>query len=151
MSLSSPSLDKLQALYERHAAQQGYVVLGAESFDEFVAGPGERVVLFADDPRKVPETWDVAVLLPELVACAAGRLSVGLLAPDPARALAPRYGVNRWPALVFFRDGGYVGVIDGMRDWGVFASEVPAMLARPVSRPPGIGIPVAAGNSSTCH
>lgn len=151
MSLSSPSLDKLQALYDRHAAQQGYAVLAAESFDEFVAGPGERVVLFADDPRKVPETWDVAVLLPELVACVAGRLSVGLLLPEPARSLAGRYGVSRWPALVFFRDGGYVGVIDGMRDWGVFANEIPAMLERPVTRAPGIGIPVAASTSSTCH
>lgn len=151
MSLSSPNLEKLQALYARHADQQGYALLSAESFDAFVAGTGERVVLFADDPRKVPETWDVAVLLPELVACAAGKLSVGLLEPETARTLAGRYGVSRWPALVFFRDGGYVGVIDGMRDWGVFANEIPAMLSRPVSRAPGIGIPVANGNSSTCH
>ena len=150
MSLATPDLDKLQTLYARHAAQQGYGQLSVESFESFIGGAGERMVLFADDPRKVPEVWDVAVLLPELVAAAGGGLQVGLLLPEVARGLAGRYGVSRWPALVFFRDGAYVGAIEGMRDWAVFASEIQDMGRRPVSRAPGIGIPVAAA-SSTCH
>ena len=150
MSLATPDLEKLQTLYARHAAQQGFALLTGETFAAFMAGAGERVVLFADDPRKVPETWDVAVLLPELVAAAGGDLQVGLLLPEAARSLALAHGVNHWPALVFFRDGGYLGAIEGMRDWSVFAGEIQAMRGRPVSRLPGIGIPVAAA-SSTCH
>jgi hydrogenase-1 operon protein HyaE len=54
------------------------------------------------------------------------------------------------PALLFLRDGAYVGVIEGLRDWSEFVAEVRQMLAAPVSRPPSIGIAVTAAQSG-CH
>ncbi|PIV76734.1 MAG: hydrogenase, partial [Rhodocyclales bacterium CG17_big_fil_post_rev_8_21_14_2_50_68_7] len=69
-----------------------------------------------------------------------------------ARRLAPRYGFGIWPALVFLRDGGYVGVIEGMRNWQEYRREVAAMLDRPVRRAPVPGAAVRAeGVAGTCH
>lgn len=121
----------------------------ADAFERFAAEPGNRVALLTDDPVRVPETWDVAVILPEVLK-ELPDLHAAALSPEISKSLAGRYGISRWPALVFFRDGGFVGVLEGMRDWSVYRVEVPAMMARPISRPPGIGIPVSAV-SSTCH
>ena len=63
--------------------------------------------------------------------------------PDAARAIAVRYGFRRWPALVVLRDGGYVGAIDGLRNWDDYLGEVARLLAAPVTRPPSIGIAVS--------
>jgi hydrogenase-1 operon protein HyaE len=50
------------------------------------------------------------------------------------------------------RDGGYVGVIDGMRNWEEYAREIAAMLEKPIGRAPSIGIPVmSADEPSACH
>ncbi|RTL47950.1 MAG: hydrogenase [Rhodocyclaceae bacterium] len=149
--LSTPDVDKLSEVFDRHAATM--TRLTTASFADFIAAEGDAMVFFAEDPKRVPETWDVAVVLPDLAKVAGGRLRIGLLMPDDALALAGRYAIGVWPALVFFRGGGYVGAIEGMRDWSVFMRDIPAMLERPVSRPPGIGIPVATvgGGASSCH
>lgn len=147
---ATPDGDRLLALYQRHAASHGHTVLdAAAAADAFLAGPGDRVLLLADDPRLVPESWDVAVILPDAVKPVAVRLTVGLALPAVARPIAARYGVSLWPALLFVRDGQYVGLLEGMRDWAVYAKEIPAVLNQPVSRAPGIGIPVTRAASGT--
>jgi len=151
-TIATPDGDRLLALYQRHAANHGHTVLDdAAAADAFLAGPGDRVLLLADDPRLVPESWDVAVILPDAVKPVAAKLTVGLALPAVARPVAARYSVSLWPALLFVRDGQYVGLLEGMRDWAVYAKEIPAMLDKPVSRAPGIGIPVASATSSSCH
>jgi len=43
-------------------------------------------------------------------------------------------------------------VIEGLKDWGVYAAELPRLLAAPESRPPSIGIPVqTVGAAVSCH
>lgn len=149
--MAAPDTDRLADLFQRHGEKYGYQVLAdAAAADSFCAGPGDRVLLLADDPRLVPESWDVAVILPDALAKVADRIAVGLVLPAAARVLAPRYSLSLWPALLFLRDGQFVGLLEGMRDWAVYAREIPAMLERPVSRAPGIGIPVATATSS-CH
>lgn len=153
MSLySNPTLARLAEHFRRLSAQHGCVILDAGDFDEFIANPGESLILFAEDPQKVPETWDIAVILPELLKGLSGRPRVGLLAPEVARVLAPRYGIRLWPALLALRGGAYLGVIEGLKDWGVYAAQLPQLLAAPESRPPGIGIPVqTVGAGASCH
>lgn len=150
---STPDVPRLSALFERLAAQQGYANLDADSFLTFAAGPGERVVLFADDPRRAPETWDVAVVLPDLLRLSPRPLEVGLLMPAAADVHARAQGIRIWPALLFLRDGQYLGTIEGMRDWSDWVREIPAMLERAPGRPPTIGIPVNASpsNPGACH
>jgi hydrogenase-1 operon protein HyaE len=124
--------------------------LDTESFQAFMDAPGNSVVLLVTEPDKVPESWDLAVIFPDLLAAAGATLRAGVLRPARTAALQGRFAVNRLPALLFLRDGGFVGVVEGLRDWSEYVVECRAMLEMPVSRIPGIGIAVAAA-SSGCH
>jgi hydrogenase-1 operon protein HyaE len=133
-------------------AQHGYTLIGSDDFEEFVRTPGTALLLFADDPAKVPECWDITIILPELLAGLGTSLRVGLISPDVARPLASRYDIRIWPALLALRDGGYLGSIEGLKDWAVYARLLPELLAAEPSRVPGIGIPVrVAGSPGGCH
>ena len=153
MSLySNPTLARLDEHFQRLSQQHGCVVLDADSFDDFINRPGEALILFADDPQRVPETWDIAVILPELVKGLAKKPRVGLLPPTAAHAVSARYGIRLWPALLATRGGAYLGVVEGLKDWGVYAAQIPQVLAAPESRPPSIGIPVqTVGAGASCH
>jgi hydrogenase-1 operon protein HyaE len=153
MSLySNPTLARLAEHFQRLSQQYGCTVLDAESFDEFVQRPGESLILFTEDPQRVPETWDIAVILPELIKGLPTKPRVGLLAPVDAHAVSARYGIRLWPALLALRGGAYLGVIEGLKDWGVYAGQLPQLLVAAESRPPSIGIPVqTVGASASCH
>jgi hydrogenase-1 operon protein HyaE len=149
---TSPSLERLTQRLVILQASHGYRLLDENSFAAFIAAPGASLILFAEDPVKVPETWDLSVILPEIVAGLDTPVRVGVLAPTTARILAPRYGIRFWPALLALRDGAYLGALEGLKDWGVYARQLPELLATPASRPPGIGIPVHnADAGATCH
>jgi len=82
-------------------------------------------------------------VLPEIAAAVTQRLRIGVLPPALANAKASLYGVRRWPALVFLRDGGWLGNVEGLRDWGDYVEAVNVLLegeSRPL--PPKV-IPVA--------
>lgn len=149
-----PSPDDTPALVARLVDQHGASWVDDAGIDAWTAGPGDRVLFFWGDPVRFPEGLDVAVVLPELQRSLPGRFIVGVARRAGQEAMARRLGSQRWPTLMFFRDGRYVGVVCGMLDWDVFVAEVERMLATPPSRMPGIGIPlVAAGAaaSSGCH
>jgi len=117
---------------------------------------GDQVLLFAGDPVRFPEALDVAVVLPELqrVCSGAGRpFGVGVAVPECAEALAKKFGSQRWPTLMFFRDGHYVTTVSGMHDWNDYVALVTQALDAPPSRVPTIGIPVvsSSASSSNCH
>lgn len=145
----SPTADDLQAMMARMASRHGLARLDAASFEAFAASAGDRVVLFAEDPVRVPESWDALVVLPELVVAAAGRLAAGLLDIESARQLAARHGIRSFPALLFLRGGGHVGVIEGLRDWGAYLRECAEMLDKPAGRAPLAVAAVGAGPA--CH
>jgi hydrogenase-1 operon protein HyaE len=150
--MQSPSIDRLQERFGILQARYGYQLLDAESYGEFAQGAGNTLILFADDPAKVPETWDLTIILPEALLRMEGEVRVGLLPPAVARSLATRYGIRIWPALLALRDGDYLGTIEGLKDWSSYVRLLPELLSAPPSRPPSIGIPVANGNAATqCH
>lgn len=137
----SPTLHPLLA----RLIERADVVLPApEAIDETLAAPGHRVLFFTEEPERYRETLDVAVVLPELLDAAAVAVEAVLLLPLRARALAPRFGVRRWPALVLLRDGGYLGAIEGVRDWAEYLHEFNRLLSAPVGRAPTIGVAVSA-------
>jgi hydrogenase-1 operon protein HyaF len=84
------------------------------------AGGGDRVVLLAGDPVRFPEGQDVAAVLPELMKAFPQRFVVVVVPRDNEDAVARRYGSQRWPTLLFFRDGQYVTALAGMQDWDVY-------------------------------
>lgn len=147
---SNPTLARLAQRFAALEAQYGHRNLAdAAAAVSFAAEPGTTLLFFADDPQRVPETWDLCVILPEVVKTLAPAPRVGLLAPAAARELAGRYGLTLWPAIVALRDGGYLGAVEGLKDWGVYLARLPELLAAPACRPPGIGIPVQA--AAGCH
>ncbi len=155
MSEWLPAPERTERLTERFAIlreRYGYTLLDRDGFDAFIAGPGACLILFAEDPRKIPETWDLTVILPEAVAKLEIPVRVGMLAPETARLLATRYGIRIWPALLALRDGAYLGAMEGLKDWSAYCRLIPELLAAPPSRAPSIGIPVHHANASTtCH
>ena len=140
------------ALVGRLVEQFGASWVDETSIDAWAAEGGDRVVLFAGDPVQFPEGLDVAVVLPELQRSLPGRFKVGVVPRESENALARRFGSQRWPTLLFLRDGQYVTTLSGMHDWEVFIDRVTQALAMPVARAP-IGIPVvsATARGASCH
>jgi hydrogenase-1 operon protein HyaE len=140
-------------LVQRLMQETGAPALEAAALDTWLAEPGHALLVFTEDPAQYGETLDLAVIVPELHAACERRFRVGVLLPVAARAAAPRYGFRRWPAVVLLKDGQYVGAIDGLRDWQDYLDELSRLLAAAPSRPPSIGIKVAAdgGDARPCH
>lgn len=141
-------------LVQRLAREFGATWVDETSVADWTAGGGDRVVLLAGDPVRFPEGVDVAAVLPELMKSFPNRFQVAVVPRDSEDVVARRYGSQRWPTLLFFRDGQYVTAIAGMQDWDVYLSGVAAALSMPPSRPPTIGIPVVSqtgGAGSGCH
>lgn len=155
MSQLLPAPDRSERLAERFSIMRdryGYTLLDRDGFDAFIADPGACLILFSEELQKIPETWDLTVILPEAIARLAIPVRVGILAPETARSLAARYGIRIWPALLALRDGAYLGTVEGLKDWSAYSRLIPELLAAEPSRAPGIGIPVLNANaSSACH
>lgn len=128
------SLDKLDAALKRLVARHGFSLVPEAA--EFAAGPGLAVLLLTDDPQRSPESLDVAVVLPE--ALQALKLEARCFAGDAlvSPALARRYGVSRFPAVVLFSDEAYLGAFSGILDWAPFVAELARVAAATPSRPP---------------
>lgn len=138
----------LHPLLQRLLQQTGAALLDAESVDPWLALPGTAMLVFCDEPERQKETLDMAVIVPELCVARPQAFRVGLLPAALARSIAPRFGFVRWPAFVMFRDGQWLGAVEGILDWDVYVAELDRLLAASPSRPPGVGIPVRAANRS---
>jgi hydrogenase-1 operon protein HyaE len=105
-------------------------VTAAELVERAAASP-VLAALFTGDPTVSPESWDVAVVLPELLAACAG-VAGCVLDPQQSARAAPGFGVGKLPALIVLRHGEYVGTIEGMRDWQPFVEQLRGLAtARP--------------------
>ena len=128
-------------LVEQLVTKHGATPLTAEAVDAFVDAPGLAMLVFTEDPLRVRETLDLAVIVPQIRRAFAGCFRVGVLLPEAARAVQPRYGFRRWPGLVMLRDGAYLGTIDGLRTWEEYMNQVTHLIdaehapARPVRIP----------------
>ena len=130
-------------LVEQLVTKHGAKALTPDTIDAFIEAPGLAMLVFTEDPMRVRETLDVAVIVPEIQKTFAGIFRLGVLLPEAARALQPRYGFRRWPALVVLRDGACLGAIDGLRTWQEYDTEVTHFInaERAPARP--VGIPIA--------
>lgn len=140
----------MHALINRLVDEFGYPLLTADNLEAFCEAPGDAVLFCGGDPAQHPECLDVAVVLPEILRAFPGRFRAAVAATELEPAMQARFGFSVWPALVFLRNGAYVGVIPGIKDWSVYLARIQDLLAAPSSRPPSIGIAVSA-TSTTCH
>ena len=139
-------------LITRLTDDYGYPMLDTVNLDAFCDAPGDAVLFCAGDPVQHPECLDVAVVLPELLRAFPGRFRAAVASTALEPEMQARYGFNRWPTLVFLRDGAYVGALSGIQDWSVYLSRIQDLLAAAPSRPPSIGIAISTqGPAATCH
>ncbi|WP_374319331.1 hypothetical protein [Aquabacterium sp.] len=137
------SLDRLDTAIERMVHKHGFQRLSNDTPD---LPAGLAVLLLTDDPQRNLEFLDACVILPEALKGLPEQVTKLVSGPDHTPTLLQRYGVAfRGPAVVFLRDGQYVGVLTGIRDWGEYQAEVQRLLAMApndssIQKP--IGIPV---------
>lgn len=151
VALQAPALPAVPPLYQRLLAR--FIEVTAESLDAFLAAPGRTLLVFLDEPERIKESLDLAVIAPELAA-AFPQFRVGVLLPQAANAVARRFGFRRWPALVATDGPAYVGAIDGLRDWSEYLERMQELQNAAPSRPPTVGIPVRSadgGDAAPCH
>lgn len=116
---------------DRLTLEAGWPVLDADNFAPFVGAGGFSVVLCTEDPGRYPESIDVAVVLPELVAAAPLRLRPAICARGFERELQSRYDFHAWPALLFFQGDKHLGTIVRMHDWSEFLVRMGRILPQP--------------------
>ena len=128
-------------LIDRLVDALGYPLLTQQTLPAFLVANSNPVLFFTEDPKRFPESNDVAVALPEL-AMAFPDLTPAVIAREDEKKLQRQFGFSSWPALVFLRGDQYLGVITGIQDWQVYLDEIRSLLAGAPSRPPTLGIPV---------
>ena len=102
------------------------------------------VLFFCNNPLLFPESHDVAVILPELLKVF-NQVKAAVISTAIERELQARFRFTSWPSLVFLRNGEYLGVISGIRDWPVYRQEMAAILAATPSQPPGFDLDKVCG------
>jgi len=124
--------------------QQEYPVVDTTSLEPFLAGQPHSVLFFTGDPKKYPESDDVAVILPELAAHFAGRFRVAVVDREAEQALQQRFPFSSWPALVFLRGEHFLGAITRVQNWSDYLGEIERLLGAEALHIRGVGIPVVA-------
>ncbi len=136
-----------RGVLERLAREAQVPTLTADALAAQIDAAPLLAVLFTGDPTVSPESWDGAVVLPELVASCPG-LRACVLDPAQSALAAGRFGVGKLPALVVLRDGAYLGAIEGMRDWQPFAEDLQALVAASAQPVPVAGVYPAADRNT---
>ncbi len=125
--------------------REGLTVVDTETLDETAPGFELAVLLFAGDAARHAESDDVAIILPELVRAFRGAIVPLVIDRDSERELQRRYRFNAFPALVFLRRGGYLGVIPRVLDWQDYVVQIGEILSREPSAPPRFEFPEGCG------
>lgn len=139
--MSSPLVNRL-------IDELGYPLLNANNFQDFISAASFSVLFFTEQPKRFPESNDVAVILPEIIR-AFPQLTPAVISTEYEKTLQGRYNFNVWPALVFLKGGRYLAAITKVQDWDVYMAEINSILALEPKRDPGIGIPVVSNPIST--
>ena len=107
----------IRALTERH----GLPVVDESSIEALLLpadGESDHVLLFfPGDASQRPESGDVAVILPQLLAAFEGRLRGGVIAASAEDSLKPRFQVLMTPSLVLTKGNQPVDVFAKVLDW----------------------------------
>ena len=128
----------IQQLFDRHH----YPEVTLDTHEEFSQQPGLKVLFFAGDPKRYRDTTDVAVVLPELDKAFDGQLHPGVVVATAERELQLHYGFCAWPALVFLRDGDYLGAITGIQNWADYLQQIQALMIAEAQPLPTVNVPV---------
>jgi hydrogenase-1 operon protein HyaE len=129
----------LTMMMERHRIP----VVDAANIDAFAGAHDFTALFFPGDWLRLAESNDVAVILPELVQAFQGVFKPAVVSRESERKLQSRYRFNAFPALVFLRNGEYLGAIKRVLDWEDYLTEIAGILTRGPSAPPPFELPEA--------
>ncbi|MET0071602.1 MAG: hypothetical protein ABW096_16320 [Candidatus Thiodiazotropha sp.] len=124
--------------------------VNVKTLDDFVRAHSHCLLFFTENPQQFPESNDVAVVLPLLMAEFGDRFRVAVVDRESERQLHARFPFDGWPALVMLKDGAYVGAISRMQDWDVYVNEIERLLLAQPSPSPSFKIPVVSA-PGRCH
>ncbi len=136
----------MSQLLAKLQSQHGLPLLDANNYEQFVYSHADVVLFFSHDPTVFPESHDVAVILPELLKAFSGRLQAAVISRVIERELQARFHFTTWPALIFLRNGEYLGVITGIKNWQEYLQEITQMLVADVTEPPKFDLDKACGS-----
>ena len=81
------------SIFKRLFEQEGFTLLNSAQLTDFLAAPGLKMLVFADDPNERKTTLDMAVIAPELKKAFKGTLTETAWTDfKEARSLAARWG-----------------------------------------------------------
>ena len=138
-------------LMQQIITREGLPVLSAETLDGFAQDAGDMVLMVGGDWKRHVEVNDLAVILPELLKAAGGQLTGAVLDRASEREIQTRFRFNRYPVLIFLRDGQYLGRIQKVLDWADYIAEINAILARAPSDPPPYEFPDGCAPAQTAR
>ena len=128
-------------LIDRLTDELNYPMLDLSNIDAFLADNDFSILFFTEDIKRFPETNDVAVVLPELLAVFPD-LKAAVISRNDEKKLQSLYGFRAWPALVFMRKEQYLDAITGIQDWSEYLSQIKTILTSEPKRPLSVGVPV---------
>jgi len=127
-------------LIDEMIEKYAYPIVTEESVDAFQSANEHVVLFFTENGNNYPEANDVAVILPELMKLYKDKLVAAVVHRESERPLQRRYRFKGYPALVFLRDGEYLGTISKVRDWAEYIDEFDTLLAAQPSLPPAFDL-----------
>ncbi len=127
----------MQSVIER----ENLPVLGADTLDDFARDAGDMVLMVGGDWKRHVEVNDLAVILPEIIKASNGHLTGAVLDRGSERKIQTRFRFNRYPVLIFLRNGGYLGRIQKVLDWQDYITEINRILAGQPHDPPPYEFP----------
>lgn len=130
-------------LFASIITRHGLHVADEVGLDDLAREHEHIMLVLAGDAERLAESDDVAVIVPELAKAFAGILTVVVATRDSERALQRRFRFQAFPALVFLRDGQYLGAMTRVHDWADYLREIPDILGRQPSDPPPFKLPGA--------
>ena len=134
----------LQDIIER----EKFAIVDEDNVEEFLGENGDVILFVAGEAKRLVEVNDVAVILPELVKAFKGRLTPAVLDRKSENKIQLRYRFNAFPALVFLRNGEYLGVITRVLDWHDYLIEISEILSRETAPPPAYKFPAGCGGDT---
>ncbi|MCG5031421.1 hydrogenase expression protein HyaE [Mesosutterella sp. OilRF-GAM-744-9] len=137
VKLNEPTREITQVDVDRHPVFQrlwgaeGFTRVTEENLGAFASQKGLVLAVFADNPTTFKESIDIAVIAPEIGRAFGAYLSGrGFTDPRVGRAIASRYGLTRLPAVGFFRDGEFLGALQGLKGWSEYIQGLTEIGAR---------------------
>ncbi|MEQ3652440.1 MAG: hypothetical protein ABNH21_09965 [Glaciecola sp.] len=114
-------------LINRLIDELDYPKITEANHSEFVNDTKTSVLFFAGNPERFPESLDVAIVLPELLA-SFSQLKAGVVLEEDEAPLKRRYAFSIYPALVFVREGVVLGSICKVQDWQEYLIQINTLL-----------------------